>query len=356
VDNRPGAGEPSVKSLEAALRALVVDSGPSVRKLVQNESEGSRVIMAAAAAPPIWSDEEKATTVLAIIVDTIDELTNRRWKRTAQAAFRIPTQRYRATEFDSLTARWRDLAREDAEQDGVDIDDAADKYRGYWRNSAAPNLARALAARIAELNATDGWRLYRRDESSYTAPTMLPLSFERSDVLYQFEGRRGIQSTNHRWLLAHGSVESYEAVGWYYNDPDADVEVVPLANCQLDGDYAMLPQGGRTGRLRFSRKLEAGERYYFAYLTRFNSDKECRPTILNEVRGLRTDLLIVRAQFDPMAVPQRCWHFDVSVQSEGWRVPPDGAPELLEVAPNGYVDHEFRNCQHGRKYGLRWIW
>ncbi|MEU7673590.1 hypothetical protein AB0C42_02090 [Micromonospora taraxaci] len=355
MDSQPVAGEPSAELLEAALRGLVKDSGPSVRKLVQNEGEGTRAIMAAASTPSTWSEEEKATAILATIAAAIEELRNPRWKRTTQAAFRIPAQRFRAAEFDSLTARWRDLAREDDEQEANE--DAADRYRGYWRNSAAPNLARALAVRFAELNANngEGWRTYRRDESSY-APTMLPLSFERSEMLYQFEGRRGVKSTNCRWLFAHGPVEYYEAVGWYYSDPDANVEIIPRANCELDGDYATLPQGGRTGRLRFSHKLKVGERYYFSYETHFNSEKECRPTILNEVRGLRTDVMIVRAQFDAQAVPQRCWYFDVSVQSQGWQVPPAGASEVLEVASNGYVDHEFRNCQHGRKYGLRWTW
>jgi hypothetical protein len=355
VDNTPHHDELPAADLGAALRALVVDSGPTVRKLVNNESDGSRVIMGAAATPPSWSVEEKASVVLAIIADVIEEQTNRRWKRTAQAAFRLPAQRFQAAEFDSLNARWRELGREDAEREGGDVDAAAEKYRGYWRNSAAPNLARDVLNRFAQLNTTGGWQRYRQDES-YAAPAMLPMSFERSEVLYQFEGRRGVQSTNQRWLRAHGPVDHFEAVGWYYNDPDADVEIIPLANCELDGEYATLPQGGRTARLRFSHMLQAEEPYYFAYQTRFNSEKECRPTILNEVRGHRTDLLTVRAQFDPVALTLRCWHFDVSVQSEGWRVPPDGAAQLLAMAPNGYVEHEFRNCQHGRKYGLRWTW
>lgn len=355
MDSRSGALDLSAASFEAALRALVVDSGPSVAKLARNESDGSRFLMNAAAAPPSWSHEEKAGVVLAIIAEVIDQLTNQRWKKTALAAFRIPAQRYAAPAFDSLTARWRELARLETEGDGAELEESAERYRGYWRNSAAPNLARAVAQRFAELNAEEGWRQYRRSETSYNSP-ILPLSFERSDVLYQFEGRRGLQSTNQRWLQAHGPVEYYEAVGWYYSDPDAEVEIVPLANCQLAGDYIMLPQGGRTARLQFSHTLQPDERYYFSYQTRFNSIKECRPTILNEVRGRRTDVMVVRAQFDPSSLPRRCWFFDVGVQSEGSRVPADGAPEILEIASNGYIDHEFRDCRHGRKYGLRWIW
>ncbi|GIF64568.1 hypothetical protein Ais01nite_26030 [Asanoa ishikariensis] len=344
----------TVESLESAIRALVVDSGPSVHKLVNNESEGARTIMAAARTPESWSAEEKATAVIATIVAVIDELTNRRWKRTAQAAFRIPAQRFQGAEFDSLAARWRDLGREDASQEGIEVDDAADRYRGYWRNSTAPHIARALMTRIDQLNTGDGWQQLRKEE--YIPSAALPLSFERTEVLYHFEGTRGVRSTCQRWLIAHGPVEYYDAVGWYYNDPDAGVDIVPIANCRREGSYELLPQGGRKGRLRFARRIESGERYYFSYETRFNSDRSCRPTILQEIRGQQTELLTVRAQFDPRTLPVRCWYFDVSVQSEGSIDPPEGAPQLLTVAPNGYVDHEFRNCQHGRKYGLRWTW
>ncbi len=347
-------GGTRAESLEAALRALVVDAGPSVHRLVNRESEGARILMAAARTPDTWSTEEKAAAVIATVVSVIDELTNPRWKRAAQAAVRIPAQRYQGAEFDSLAGRWRDLGREDAAQETISVDEAADRYRGYWRNSTAPHLAKALLARFDQLNAGDGWQQMRKEE--YIPSVALPLSFERTELLYHFEGMRGIKSTCQRWLVAHGPVEYYDAVGWYYNDPDAAVDIVPVANCYREGSYELLPQGGRKGRLRFARRLEVGDRYYFAYETQFNSDRPCRPTILQEVRGRLTAQLTVRAQFDPRVLPARCWYFDVSVQSEGSIVPPEGAPQLLTVSPNGYVDHEFRNCRHGRKYGLRWLW
>ena len=34
----------------------------------------------------------------------------------------------------------------------------------------------------------------------------------------------------------------------------------------------------------------------------------------------------------------------------------NGVLEILEIAPNGYVDHEFPQCERGRKYGIRWLW
>jgi hypothetical protein len=142
-------------------------------------------------------------------------------------------------------------------------------------------------------------------------------------------------------------------VGWYYNQPDAPVEIVPLANCILESPLRDLPQGGRCGALKFPHSLEAGEKYFFAYTTIFNSQQPCRPVILYEVRGLEMRSLVVRAQFDVNAKPVRCWYFDVEAQNEGWETPGEQAPEVLTVASNGYAEHEFSHCSRGRKYGLR---
>jgi hypothetical protein len=175
-------------------------------------------------------------------------------------------------------------------------------------------------------------------------------------VLYEFRGTCGIQATRHRWLRAHEPVDCYNAVGWYYNEPRAPVEIVALANCTLDGVIHELPRGGVTGRLRFSHVLEPGEQYYFAYVTRFNSDQPCMPTILYEVRGREIRDLTVRAQFDIHALPQRVCYFDLGAQDDGWEWPEDGAPEWIDIAPNGFVEHRFEVCHRGRQYGLKWDW
>jgi hypothetical protein len=217
-------------------------------------------------------------------------------------------------------------------------------------------LAESLQGRLDELNrSTDGWAVYRTDEPP-SPPRSLPLSFDRTDVLFLFSGRRGIQSYSYRWLTAHGPVDHYEAVGWYYNEPDAPVEIIPLANCARKDPYVVLPEGGRLARLEFERTLEPGEKYFFAYTTVFNSDQPCRPTILYEVRGLSMRTLTVRAQFDVEALPSKIWYFDIGIQSNGYHVPDDDAPQIVRVASNGFASHEFSNCEKGRKYGLRWLW
>jgi hypothetical protein len=187
-------------------------------------------------------------------------------------------------------------------------------------------------------------------------PLSPPISFERTEVLYEFEGRRGIQATSYRWLRAYEPVDYYDAVGWYYMEPLAPVEIIAIANCTVDGPMHELPRGGVIGRLKFSHLLAPDEQYWFSYVTRFNSDQPCMPTILYDVRGKEIRDLTVRAQFDVRDMPHRICYFDLGAQDQGWQWPEEGDPEWLQVAPNGFVEHRFDVCRHGRQYGLKWEW
>lgn len=356
MPRRPGGGEPPRDSIEAGLRDLARDPGPDIRRLSWGHTNGLRTIMLAAHTPPDWSREAKATAVLTVIQELIQQLVNPRWRAAALAALRFPADQYIGSEYDSLAGRWRTLARREGALSDQEVKRLAEAYRGYW-STAANHLADTVERRLDELNGSPGgWGMYRVGLPHTPPPDPLAMSFDRTEVLYRFQGYRGLQSISYRWLIAHGPVDHYEPVGWYFNDPNAPVEIVPLANCMLDGPLRDLPQGGRTGTLKFSHLLASGERYFFAYMIVFNSQQPCRPTVLYDVRGQEMRSLSVRAQFDVAAMPYRCWYFDVGAQSEGADLPSEGAPELLSIASNGYVEHSFEHCLRGRKYGLRWLW
>ena len=311
--------------------------------------------MLAARTPFDWPREAKATAVLTVIQELVQQLSNPRWRAATLAALRLPADHYIGPGYDSLAGRWRTLAQREGGASDRDIKRLAEAYRGYW-STAANHLSDTVELRFEELNNTlGGWGAYRVGLPP-SLPDPLAVSFDRTDVLYRFQSYRGLQSISYRWMIAHAPVDHYEPVGWYYNDPNAPVEIVPLANCSLHGPLRDLPQGGRTGTLKFSHTLNSGEHYFFAYMIVFNSQQPCRPTVLYDVRGQEMRSLTVRAQFDPTRIPYRCWQFDVGAQSEGADVPSEGAPELLKVSPNGYVEHGFEHCQRGRKYGLRWLW
>lgn len=351
MPRRPG-GTPS--PVEGGLRKLVLGAGPSSQNLLRDHSREVQAIMHAAQPPPDWSLDDKATAILSVIYDAIHEITNPRWRSATLAAFRVPFDQYRGPANDSVAARWRELARRDGAH-GKQIEENVEKYRGYWM-TAAHHLAKDIERRFRLLNnSPDGWKP-RRPTGPQPPPLDLPISIDRSDILYTFDGYRGTQSYTHRWITAHGDCDHYDAVAWYFSQPDAPVEIIPMANCELDGPLRDLPMGGRCGTLKFARTLHAGDKYFFAYATKFNSDLPSRPTILHEARPLSMRSLTIRAQFDVPAIPTKCWRFDAGIQIEVSRVPEDDAPELLEVASNGYVEHTFDTCERGRKYGIRWLW
>jgi hypothetical protein len=355
----PRGGELPSGSIEDAIKNLVQFAGPNVRDLSEGVKEGYKAVLGAAHVPEDWPVDAKASAVLIVIQELVDEIRNVNWKLAARAAFRLPATDYTGPECDSREGRWKILAQREGVTNPDDIKRRVENYRDYWRH-AAPRLAADLEHRLGELNrSVEGWQRFRTDPPLSPAsplPLTPPISFDRTEVLYEFSGRRGVQVTSHRWLRAHESVDHYDAVGWYYNEPKAPVEIIPLANCTSDGRMRELPRGGVLGRLAFSHVLAPGEQYYFAYITRFNSDQPTMPTILYEVRGKEMRNLSVRAQFDIRALPERICYFNLGEQDQGWEWPDDGSPEWLEVASNGFVEHKFDVCQRGRQYGLKWLW
>jgi hypothetical protein len=354
----PGGGV-SGSSIEDAIKNLVQFAGPSVRDLSEGIRDGYKTLLDAAHVPDDWPVDAKASAIVIVIQELVDEIRNDKWRLAARAAFRLPATGYTGPECDSREGRWKTLAQREGLTRPEDIRKRVENYRDYWRH-AAPRLASDLERRLRELNRSPaGWDRFRTDPPLSPAsplPLTPPISFESTEVLYEFSGRRGIQATSHRVLRAHEPVDHYDAVGWYYNEPRAPVKIIPLANCTSDGEMRELPRGGVLGQLKFSHVLAPGELYYFAYITRFNSEQPTMPTILYEVRGKEMRNLTVRAQFDFQALPERICYFDLGAQDQGWEWPEEGAPEWIDVADNGFVEHRFDVCQRGRQYGLKWAW
>lgn len=314
--------------------------------------------METAGIPPAWDPDAAAAAVLRVIGEVVEDIGNPLWKGAAQAALRQPAEQYLGHHGDSLAQRFKrraELDRARPFRDQQEANAAKDAYRGYW-TACAGKLAAAVERRLEQMARERGAWEHIGVQAPPAPPLDLPIGFLRTDVLYSFSGRVGTRSTSYRWVVANDSVDHYDAVGWYYNEPDAPVEIVPVANCLVTAGMRDLPAGGRTARLDFSKVLEKGERYFFAYSTIFNSSRPCRPAIMYEVRGSFMDALVVRVQFDVSEIPALCWYFDVEDQNEGWQEPDGNADEVLEVSANGYVDHEFVGCRRGRKYGLRWRW
>jgi hypothetical protein len=352
----PPGGDSAAETIERGLKNLVLYVGPNVRELCRYTKPGFRALMEAASVPDDWADDAKASALLMIIQELVEAIHNPRWHAAAMAAFRLPASEYVGDEYDSRNARWKALAERQGYEE-AEIKQEVLRYRDHWRG-AVTQLAADLSDRLSELNRSPAsWYRFQAESAPQPPlPLAAPISFDRIEVLYELQGNRCIKCTSWRWVTAHEPVTCYEAVGWYYSEPSAPVEIVPIAHCTLDGPLHELPMGGVLGRLRFSHTLEPGEHYFFAYETRFNSQRPCRPAILYDIRSRELRELTVRVLFDSQALPRKIWYLNVGTQTDGWQVPEDGAPEILQVAPDGYVEHRFEVCRHGRMYGLRWEW
>jgi len=87
------------------------------------------------------------------------------------------------------------------------------------------------------------WQKYRMGVPD-GAPQSPLISFDRTDVLYSFSGRRGVQAITYRWISANAPVDRYEAVAWYFSDPAAPVAILALASCSVAGPLRDLPLEG----------------------------------------------------------------------------------------------------------------
>jgi len=302
-----------------------------------------------------WSAEDKATAALDVILQVLATMKNQNWRAVTLAAYAQPESQYQSPHFDTRAERWRERARRD---EGIEGEEAMrsrlETYRGFFVN-AVSRLAEDVERRFHALNREPhAWEAHRTREPS--SPTHLPVTFDRVDVLFRLQGHVGIQQLTYRWLTAIEPISEIEVVGWYYGQADANLDIVPLANCTLAGGLDELPRGGRIGTLKFARTLDVGEEYFFAYSIDYNSGQPCRPVVSHEVRGRSTKLLTVRVQFDEQALPALCWYFEAIGEIDGQRVPADGSERHLLVSPNGYVDHTFTDALFGRKYGIMWRW
>lgn len=310
--------------------------------------------MIAAEVPHDWPDEVKAGTVLTVIHELIEQMDNPRWRAAAQAALRLPADRYLGGQFDALSRRFLQVA-DDEGYAGSQAKERAEAYRGYWI-TGAKRLADALGSRLSDLNRDpDGWSAYRLDMPP-RPPAYLPITFDRTDVLYRFEGRRGVQAITYRWITATKELTYYPAIAYYYSDPDGPVGVTPLANCSTDGQLFDLPEGGRAAKLSFGRTLAPGESTFFAYTTTFYSDRDCRPIISYECKGASARQFFLRAQFDPECLPRQCWRYDMRAFDLEHRLPAPDDPRTLQIGGNGYVEVSFPYFEPGHKYGMGWLW
>jgi hypothetical protein len=213
-----------------------------------------------------------------------------------------------------------------------------------------------LMARLSQLNATGGWEQYAEGYTPLKEdPPGGPFKFTRYHMLFRLADRVGIECITYRVMQAlSDGVDSYRAVAWYYSDPEADVQILPVANCEV-GDLEPLEKGGAAAILRLPHALRRNETCFFASKVIYHSERESTRIVSHEVRSHSVDKLTIGIQFDPEAPPSSVWHYSGGREA-GMKRPQGDSSDFLRMSELGFISHDFLKCLNGRRYGIQWDW
>lgn len=146
----------------------------------------------------------------------------------------------------------------------------------------------------------------------------------------------------------------------YRQSPEqADIELKALLNCRIgriDTIKTSEPNEIRRADVLLPHPLLRGETCFFATSATYHRDAGSDDFTQVEVTGQRADRVRVRVQFDPNAVPLRCWTFEGGPEADKWLEPVGDSTRLRAISELGYVEHEFRDLPAASKAGLVWRW
>jgi len=330
----------SLDEIRVEVQGLGRDEGLTVSKL-----EGTQ-LLTLIRRPLEWSDEDAAVALQQLILELVARIRDEKPRVAARATLNLGTSPVAGR---SGTARQKALA--------ADRSVHPDTVREWWYD-AVESLLDVLPRKIEELNSTPGgWSPYGPTFTLVPDEDRPNFSLDRVDVAWRLRGRVGEELLSYRWLRAlEDGVDRYQAIAWYFSDPDHDkYEVVPLLNCEK-GQSTRSRRGILLTDLVFPEPLSQSDSIFFAYKVLIKSDREAETVFLHSVRSAGVSHLIFRVQFDPCEMPTRAWSFTAMSDADPYVLPPDGSPRYLVPNRLGYVEEHFRNCKRGAKYGISWQW
>ena len=325
---------------QEALSALASGEGATPEQIA---SPLGRPLRDLAYVPPQWPWNVEATAIRNVISEVVESLADAHNREAARAQLGL------APQYSSHDPAQR--------METLLASGAFDPERiSAYSQQIYPALAQMLRERLLQLNSTGGWLEYA---AGYSPPeeeiVSYPFKFERYHMLFSLAKRVGIECTTYRVLRAlDDGVSSYKAIAWYYSDPEAAVEVIPIANCRV---ASIEPQedGGAAAVLELPHPLRRGETCFFASKVIYHSSRETTRIVSHDVRSQSVDRLTIGIQFDMDAPPFSVWHYTGDGEV-GMRRPSPDSNSFLPMSELGFVSHKFRACKHGRRYGIQWDW
>jgi hypothetical protein len=328
------------QTLQEVLSALANGGGATPEQIASPIGQALRDL---ARFPPEWPWDVQAGAIRNVISEVVESLEDARNRETARAQLGLTPQYSSGDPAKRMSVLLGSGALEP-------------EYTYGYSQQIYLALDQMLRQRLSQLNATGDWERYASGYSSPPEePVSYPFKFERYHMLFTLRKRVGIECTTYRLLRALiDGVDSYRAIAWYYSDPDAEVEVIPIANCRVAYQNP-LDDGGAAAMLELPHKLREGETCFFASKVIYHSSRETTRIVSHDVRSQSVDRLTIGIQFDMDSLPSSAWHYTGS-REVGTRRPSQGSTEFLPMSEFGFVSHEFHGCENGRRYGIQWDW
>jgi hypothetical protein len=337
------ASSVSLDVIASEVKGLGRDEG-----LIPAKLEGTQ-LLSLARFPAGWTLQARTEALRGLIIEVVSKIQNEKPRSAARAAMMLDPA---YASLHSAADRWKAMAASRGAH--------ADTIRQGWWGEAVRMICRMLPPRILELNENpSAWQGYTTSDGQ--PEDDIPAAgyyLEQVDVAWLLRDRAVIELLTYRTLVAmRDGIGSYQSRAWYFSDPDPDkYEVVPVMNCAVGRQEKPGSRGLLLTDLMFPHILDKGDQVFFAYKVLIHSDKPSEQVFRHEVRSDGVGLLIFRVQFDPAAPPGLVWHFASPDDADPYVRPAAGSSRYLRPTALGYVEHRFRRCQHGTKYGIAWAW
>lgn len=359
---------------EAGLRELAAKRGPSIGKLeyaavhpADAEAE-LRELMVRTESMVGANPRQRAAALWEIIKEEIKKVDrdgqHPRYRAALLAAFRIPMEDYRGTEYDTIAKRLEHAK----EAGGFEPNVGQEAPNNSWRQGAR-RLGWVVEERLTQLSRDpEGWLAYQTkaspkpDDPAPPPQDAQPVFVDRLTATYSMKGRTVSYAITERLVTAKADhVDHYIVRAYSPLAGEHKVEVQALLNCQAGPGQKFASRGGETHEVPMyaPAPIHSGQQWFFASRVIHQEGANEEPVVEIQVtsHGIAPNGLTMRVQFEKGCYPLAAWWFANVPDDRQLVKPPDGHRRRLECSEFGFLEHRFTElCRPLSKYGLGWEW
>jgi hypothetical protein len=279
------------------------------------------------------------------------------------AAFRMPMESYRGSEYDTIASRL-ERAREAG---AFEPNTGQDAPTNAWRQGVR-RLGNLVEARLVRLdNNPDDWLAYQgggvpKPDEPPPPQDAQPVFVDRLVATYVMRGRAVAHATTERLLTARAPNVDHYVVRAYSPLPgDHQVQVEPVLNCRSGPITVFTRRDSETREVAMyaPQPLHEGQQWFFASRVNHPPGGDEEPIVEIQVtsHGIAANGLSMRVQFEEGFHPASAWWFANVPEHRQLVKPPEGHRRRIDCTPFGFLQHTFTEvCRPLCKYGLGWEW